>query len=188
VLETDETSCFGDTCVCLALRPTGVGHAIRHVTDRLTPATSGVCLISAVAAFTDWRSGKDRVATASDDGTVRTFDADTGDLLLTVPMGMEPGARCLEAYEEAGIGARLVAGNSDGSIWVIDPQTGEVLHKLRENTPSRSALTTTKMFVGVTTGTHHLVAGNILGDMCIVDLGAVPPSLAHDIRPAHHTG
>ena len=45
--------------------------------------------MSALVTFVDPATGALRVATGSDDGTIRVWDAETGDVLLVIDVGSE---------------------------------------------------------------------------------------------------
>ena len=70
--------------------------------------------------FVDPATGALRVATGSrDDGTIRVWDAETGDVLLVIDVGEEVYA--LAFFVDPATGApRLACGSHDGKVRVFD--------------------------------------------------------------------
>ncbi|EIW76915.1 WD40 repeat-like protein [Coniophora puteana RWD-64-598 SS2] len=82
-----------------------------------------------------------KLATASDDATVRLFDIESGELLLG-PLTGHTGA--VLAVKLAADGSRLVSGGNDGTIRCWEGDTGKMVHVLEAHTGPVCALSLSK--------------------------------------------
>jgi WD40 repeat protein len=95
-----------------------------------------------------------RLLTAHDDGIVRLWDMATGDLLSQLA-GMTEHVSCLAVSPDE----RLVAaGSVDGSVWLVDAETGHLRQGLTVG-PDRV------LDVGFTPGGEGLMAVNMIGNL-----------------------
>jgi WD40 repeat protein len=86
--------------------------------------------------------GGQRVVSGGTDANVKVWDGDTGDLLRSVEV-FEGPIQALAGYcvwGSEGERWRLVAGDASGSLGVLDPESGEVLHWLHGHQWSINAI------------------------------------------------
>ena len=112
--------------LCLAARAYLAGRRRRVVTwvnkhQALDPCQLEIRehakAVNSVAYFPDG----ERLASASDDGTVKVFSTVSGEVLLELP-GHEGGAKCVTVSPD---GKTLASGGEDGAVKVWDAKTGQ---------------------------------------------------------------
>jgi hypothetical protein len=112
--------------LCLAARAYLAGRRRRVVTwvnkhQALDPCQLEIRehakAVNSVAYFPDG----ERLASASDDGTVKVFSTVSGEVLLELP-GHEGGAKCVTVSPD---GKTLASGGKDGAVKVWDAKTGK---------------------------------------------------------------
>mmetsp|Transcript_7706 Transcript_7706/g.20448 ORF Transcript_7706/g.20448 Transcript_7706/m.20448 type:complete len:1377 (-) Transcript_7706:45-4175(-) len=122
-----------------------------------------------LVTFVDPATGALRVATGSEEKTIRVWDAETGDSLLVIDVGSKVYALAVFADPATGE-LRIACGCADGEVRIYDPAAGgEALVVLEGHTDYVRALT---VFEDPATGGLRLASGSKHGSVRVWDLTA----------------